>query len=190
MDKRKFVQNLTIIVLAVAIIVMSVGYAIYYQPMDLTGTTTIQSSSWNIHFANIKSLPTTTVAAENITGPTLTKTTSLSFGATLNLGEVYEFTVDVENTGTFDALLDSVGFTATKGSETLATTGNQYDNGYLEYSVKYADGTEIQGGDTLDSKTNKTVKVSVKYKQPDDASILPEQAETYTFKIDLRYVQA
>ena len=42
----------------------------------------------------------------------------------------------------------------------------------------------------LDSKTKKTVKVSVKYKQPENASILPEQAETYTFKLDLRYAQA
>ena len=44
MDKRKFVQNLTIIVLAVAIIVMSVGYAIYYQPMDFLNRQYIQFS--------------------------------------------------------------------------------------------------------------------------------------------------
>ena len=55
MDKKKSIQNVTIIALAIAIIVMSVGYALYYQPLDINGTAVIKNASWDIKFQNVNS---------------------------------------------------------------------------------------------------------------------------------------
>ena len=81
MQRKNFIQNVTIIVLAVAIILMSVGYATFSVPLQITGTTTIEKATWGIVFDNVTALDnTTTVPTANITAPSLADTTHLSFG--------------------------------------------------------------------------------------------------------------
>ena len=108
MQRKSFIQNVTIIVLAVAIIAMSVGYATFSTPLQIKGTTVVEGNSWNIKFNNVQKLDTTTVTDTAITGPTLTDTTNLTFGVNLALNTKYEFTVDVVNEGTIDARLSSL----------------------------------------------------------------------------------
>lgn len=189
MDKKKSIQNVTIIALAIAIIVMSVGYALYYQPLDINGTAVIKNASWDIHFENVKATDNSNVPAAQITGPTLTNGTSLSFDVDLNIGETYEFTVDVVNDGTFDAALNSVQLTGTKNGGSITTTGNSYSNPYFSYKVTYDDGSQIAANDTLNNGTNKTLLVTVKYEQPTNEADLPSTSETYNFTLDLNYSQ-
>ena len=42
MQRKSFIQNVTIIVLAVAIIAMSVGYATFSTPLQIKGTTVVE----------------------------------------------------------------------------------------------------------------------------------------------------
>ena len=192
MQRKSFIQNVTIIVLAVAIILMSVGYATYSVPLQITGTTTIEKATWGIVFDNIQSLNTTTVPTANITAPTLTDTTHLTFGVRMPLNSTYEFTVDVHNTGTINAELDSFTLTGTKGADTVLNASSTllYSSNYLTYEVTYADGTQLAQGDELAGGTSKTLKVSVKYTQPTDATQLPTENEAYVFTLDLGYEQA
>lgn len=193
MSKRKFVQNVSIIVLAVAIIVMSVGYAAYGENLTVTGTTTIQKASWDIHFANYKKTANTNILDSNISAPNLgTGTTSATFTATLAMNQTYEFTMDVENAGTFDALLKSFSLTATKDgvSQTVNADGQSYSNDYLNYSVKWSDGTALAANQALTHNTSKTILINVTTTQPEDDNLLPSDNETYVFTLTLNYSQS
>lgn len=192
MQRKSFIQNVTIIVLAVAIIAMSVGYATFSTPLQIKGTTVVEGNSWNIKFNNVQKLDTTTVADTAITGPTLTDTTNLTFGVNLALNTKYEFTVDVVNEGTIPAELDTFTLTGNKGSDVVldASTGLSFANNYLTFKVTYADGTALKAGDTLAKGETKTLKIAAEYKQPTSADQLPSTNESYVFTLDLNYVQA
>lgn len=193
MQKKRLFQNVAIIVLAVAIIAMSVGYAVYVTPLEIKGTTTIQKASWEVHFANPTKLPTTTIGDSSITGPTLTNgSTSLTFGASLALGDTYEFTVDIENTGTLPAELTSFSLMGTKGEETVlnSSSGLSYDSSYLKYNVTYADDTALAINDRIEIGTKRTLKISVRFVQPDDVTKLPTESEEYVFTLNLGFKQA
>ena len=205
MQKKKFVQNVTIIVLAVAIIIMSVGYATYYTPLNIEGTTTIEKASWDIHFANPTKTANTTVDEAKITAPSLATGTSLSFGVSMPLGTVYEFTVDVENNGTFDAKLTDFNLTVAKdgGAATqYSTLSYKNENESLKYDIKWADGSEVTKNSVIEKGTNKKLLVKVEYK--DDAAegfnagtlveapdaVVAGQDATYVFTASLTYTQA
>lgn len=193
MQRKSFIQNVTIIVLAVAIIAMSVGYATYATPVKITGTTTIERASWDIKFANVKKLGTTTIGDALITEPSISDSTNLTFGAKLGLNTKYEFTVDVVNEGTIPAELSTFTLAGTKGSETVleSSSGLTYSNDYLTYTVTYADGTQLKANDELGAGDTATLKVSVAYTQPEDSANLPQTAsETYVFTLDMNYIQA
>lgn len=200
MKRRREFQNVAIIVLGLAIIIMSIGYAAYSTPMSITGNTTIQRASWDVKFNNPTTVSTvTSVSPTLVTGPTLTNATSLTFGVTLKVGETYDFTVDVVNAGTFNAKLDTYSLTGNKkkGSTTTQITsadGQSYSNDYLEYSVKWSDDSELKGtangaADTINSGDTRKLKVHVGFIEPADASVLPDSNEDYTFTLNMSFVQ-
>lgn len=197
--KREF-QNIAIVVLGLAIIIMSIGYAAYSTPMSITGNTTIQRASWDVKFNNPTTITTTTSVSDTlVTGPTITNATALTFGVTLKVGETYDFTVDVVNAGTFDAKLDTYSLTGTKkkGSTTTALTssdGQTYSNDYLEYSVQWSDDSPLKGtadtnADTINAGDTKQLKVHVGFIEPSDASVLPSDNEDYTFTLNMSFIQ-
>jgi len=200
MKKKRAIQNVAIIVLGLAIIIMSIGYAAYSTPMSITGNTTIQRASWDIKFNNPQTVATATSVSDTlVTGPTLTNATTLTFGVTLKVGETYDFTVDVVNAGTFDAKLDEYSLVGSKkkGAVTTALTstdGQTYSNDYLEYSIKWSDDTPLKGtadgeADTIIAGNTKKLKVHVGFVEPTDASVLPDENEDYTFTLNMNFVQ-
>jgi hypothetical protein len=200
MKKRRAFQNVAIIVLGLAIIIMSIGYAAYSTPLSITGNTTIQRASWDVKFNNPTTVATaTSVSNSLVTGPTITNKTALTFGVTLKVGETYDFTVDVVNAGTFNAKLDTYSLTGSKkkGSTTTELTsadGQTYSNDYLEYSVQWSDDTALKGtadgtADTINAGDTKELKVHVAFKEPTDATVLPEANEDYTFTLNMSWIQ-
>ena len=196
MRKERFVQNVAIIVLAVAIIVMSVGYATYSTPLKINGTTTVEGAKWDVHFTDPAVTANSNAQSANITTPVhLVSPTEAEFSVTLALGEKYEFTLPVVNAGTIDAQLASATLTVKNGNTVIVDKGNSlsYSNDYLNYTTTWDDDTALATTDVLGTTqlTNtKTMKVSVEYFQPDDASALPETAQTFTFTVDLNFVQS
>lgn len=193
MQKKRFIQNVTIIVLAVAIIVMSVGYAAYITQLEIKGTATIEKASWDVHFSEATKLETSTVLDDAITGPSLNdEVTTLTFGVNLKLNDVYEFTTDVVNDGTLDAKLNTFSLTGTKNSTEITDglSGLQYTNDYLTYEVTWADGSALTENEVIAGKSSKKLKVSVKYLQPEDEENLPSENETYVFTLNMTFSQA
>ena len=112
MEKKKNTQMFVIAILAVAVLTMSVGFAALTQTIDISGNVSVASSSWNIQFDTSsyqESAGSVSVAADNRT----ISGTSMTYNVTLTKpGDFYEFTVNVKNTGTFDANLTGISMSA------------------------------------------------------------------------------
>lgn len=190
MQNKRFMQNVTIITLGVLICAISVAYAIYGTEVNIDGAVTVKNSNWDIHFEGTQQTSETNITdTSKIDPPSSTQTTSLTFGVNLEVGDVYEFTTDVKNAGTFNAKIASIALSGTKDGVAATTTDLAYVNKYLKYTVTYADGSAISENDTLDAATSKKIKVRVEYVQPDNASDLPSTQEEYTFKLNINYIQ-
>ena len=95
--------KLSVLILSLMVAVMSVGYAAYSVTLNLVGTSTIASSSWDVHFENIKSgtVDQGYTLATATTEPTISNDKhDINFAVTLDYKEEYTFNVDVKNAGT------------------------------------------------------------------------------------------
>ena len=94
-NKKK--NNKILPIFIILLLSITVGYAILQSPLSITGTSSIPSNRWDIHWNNVvinnESTATATTAA--IINPN--NNTKTSFEITLNNpGDFYEFTVDAE----------------------------------------------------------------------------------------------
>ena len=135
--------------------------------------------NWDIHFENIQ-ISEGSVTALNV--PTIDDTlTEINYGINLDTpGQFYEFTVDVKNSGSIDAMLEEV-------LSTILTTEQQR---YLLYSVTYDTGATIAKNDKLNSGASEKVKVRIEFKRDITAEDLPNRDTTLELTLSMRYVQA
>ena len=180
MKKSFNYSTIAVIVLAVAVTVMAIGYAGFAQELKITGTANVSSASWNVQFnedsfnetSDIKST-TKTIAGTSV---------SYSVGLT-KPGDTYSFEIDVTNNGTFNAQLSSI----------LLTKPTEDQAKYLTYEVTY-DGTTYDADTTgltlaLNSGNSKKVTVTVTYVQPEDPTHLPTSAVDVNLGVTLNYDQ-
>lgn len=182
MEKKISYSGLTITLLAVAIVIMSVGFAAFSANLNINGTAQVSSSSWRVEFDE-STYKETEGSVSPTSDPTI-NTTSMTYQVTLaKPTDFYEFTIDVKNLGTFDAQLKSI----------TMTDISEHAN-YLKYTVTYG-GTEytkttsnlsipLTAGSGVEE-----VKVRVEYIQPSDSSLLPSEAKTVTLSTSLDYQQ-
>lgn len=185
MERKSNMQSIAIVVLTVAVLVMTVGFALYTRDLSINGTANIGAAAWDIHFKS----DTYTTSQGSLTETSKDiGTTTMSYNVTLNKpGDFYEFTIDVENTGDFDANLTKV---------TLSSLTDAQKK-YLEYKVTYG-GTEytqasndVSGVSLAKDGGTETVKVRIAYILPDDAADLPEDTVSdIALNVTLSYVQA
>ena len=114
---------------------------------------------WDIHFENVA------LTSESVEGtlPTIdSDKTTINFTANLNKpGDKYEFTVDVVNAGTIDALVN-----------VFHSSGS---NSYLDIDYTYLSGLEIEQRDLLSAGSRETILVSVTFKKNITANQLPTE---------------
>ena len=185
MDMKKSfnASSAAILLLVVAVLVMSVGFAGFERNLNINGSANVGASSWNIKFAENTYNETSgsvTVASDDL----IISETTMSYEITLaEPGDFYEFTINATNAGTFDAVL--------KGITLSALTEAQKK--YLTYEFSYAGTTytESQGNLNIDMPhgTSVPVKVTVKYFQPTSAADLPSEEQKITLNAALSYVQ-
>lgn len=179
-------QNKTLIVivaiLAVTVLCMSIGFANYGQDLVIQGTTTVEAAKWDVHFK--EGTYSLTAGSKEATSYSL-NTTTMTYEVTLEKpGDFYEFTVTVENGGTFDASLKALTMTSLTAEQSK----------YLTYTITY-DGTTYNATTenlsiALASGATKDVKIRVSYIQPDDATDLPSTEQTISLTATLSYIQA
>lgn len=190
MEKQKHAQTAIIGVLAVAILAMAVGFALYNQNLNINGTATLTAAKWSVHF--VKTGDGAYKKADGSVDPTAAPTVNEN-GTTLETynvtlakpGDYYEFTTTVINDGTIDARLS--GVTLTNLSEEQAK--------HITYTLTYG-GTEysatnasISNGPVLAKNGTETVKVKILYKVPaTESGLLAENMGPVNLSATLSYV--
>lgn len=171
--------------LLILLLGLSLGYALISTTLKITGSANINKNNWSIYFDN----PVVTQGSVTTDLPEIGKhqwnqnNTKLRWNADFNIpGDFYEFTVDIVNAGSIDAIIDKVEFESSELPDCVT------------YSVKYNDGTSINEGDKIlkatksgntTTPTTKKIKVRIEY-NPDSAEEIDElDDETYNFDFSL-----
>ena len=193
MRQERGLQTAVIAVLAVAILVMSVGFALFNQSLNIQGTATFTAAKWDVHFDTTSFVEDSAPAVTASPTPTPSGTT-LSYAVTLaKPGDQYQFHINVINEGTIDAVLKSI-----------TITNDQSTASYIKHTVTY-DGSPFTattstipaGIATLSKQTgntpgSKTVTVTVKYDDsPEVQGSLPASGDvTAHLNVTLYYESA
>ena len=174
--KMQFYQLLVILLLFIGI-----GYAALTTDLSINGISHVTGSSWDVHFANIQVKEGSVIADSPANIDT---DTSVSYRVTLSKpGDFYEFTVDVENEGTIDAMLESIS--SKLNSVEITTLPN-----YVEYSITYKDNIVIAPYHLLEAGRSETYKVRIAYKKDINPEDLPSSDETFNLLFAVSHVQA
>lgn len=172
MKKDKKRKNRKLVIVAIILLLLiSIGYAALSSNLQILGKVTVAKTTWDVHFDNVQVEPGSATATKDAT---ISGTTKVEYVVNLNnVSDYYEFTVDVKNAGTVDAVIGTGGIVKTELSE--------HDDTYVNYTVTYDDGTAIAVGDELASGATRTLKVRVEY----DSSLTPDVLNTLTNDISL-----
>ena len=168
--------NVLIILLLICI---SIGYAVLSTTLNINGKSTISKNTWDVHFDNVQ---VTDGSVEAVKIPTIEGNTTVDFEVGLNLpGDYYEFTVDVVNNGTIDAMIESI-------EKTPELTSAQQK--YLNYIIEYQNEEQIQSNQIVNSGKFLRLKVKIEFKKDIDVSDLSEIDLSLDLSFSLNFVQA
>lgn len=146
MEKNTRTKNILLIVLLVAVLTLSVAYALLSQTLTITSQATVggKNNTWKVLFTAASCTPSGKATKE--ADFSLTNSTSISgLAATLRApGDSIVCQITVSNQGAIDATLDT--FTLNAGTFAYKTTGGQdapagdvtKATGLLNYSIVYA----------------------------------------------------
>ena len=179
MEKGK--KLIGVLVLLIMVLTLTVGYSYLSATLNINGTSKIKSTSWDIHFNNIRTTTgsVTATAAPVIDGSGL----NITYEVELNTpGEFYEFTVDVVNGGTVNAKLSAL--------PTLSGVSTAQDV-YTNYTFTHTDGTAITNlaSENIAAGQTKSYKVRVEFDDNISAAQLPTSVQNMTLTVGLVYEQ-
>ena len=176
--KVRKVLTLGLCLVAVCVFTLTIAYAALNAVLTIQGSAQVTSSNWDVHLANpkVRNGSATTTVPSIITGSTI------EFSTTLNMpGDFYEFTVDVVNSGSIDAMIENV-------AKTPELTVEQAK--YLKYEVNYANGESIANKQTIAAGVTMPIKVRIEYRKDLVASDLPTGQVQLTLGLVLDYIQS
>jgi len=169
---------LVLCIAVVSVFTLSIAYAAMETVLEIHGNSEVVASSWDIHLENAQ----VTSGSVATNAPVISGNSTLAFDVELNMpGEFYEFTVDVVNVGSIDAMIDSV-------VKTPELTSAQAK--YIKYEITYENGESISAKQTLKKGTSTPIKVRVEYRKDIVASDLPSSSTELSLKLTLIYVQS
>ena len=177
--KHKRKMDILYILIIVVLASLGIGYSYISTDLNINGTANVESANWDVHFDNLNVTEGSITPTEEAT---ITDNTTVEFAATLdNPGDYYEFSVDVVNQGTMDAMID--GFDI---SPELTTDEEKY----LEYKVTYLDDTNLANNQALKAGTSEIIKVRFKYLENSDKTNYPTEDKIFNISFNLDYSQA
>ena len=170
MERNGQTKNIILGVLLVAVVTLSIAYAVLSTSLSINAQATVKGANWNVQF-QAKSGQTdlctiTKGSASSAASFVSGKTGTLGPASLNNLGVNFSVpgdkvvcTWDVANTGDIDAKLA----TFTKGTPT-SSDANVTSN--IEYKLTYNSetGTAVAKDDTLAHGTTKTLVLTIAYK--------------------------
>ena len=176
MKRRTIITILVILLLSI-----SMGYAALSTTLSINGSSRINNATWNVFWSNVQ-VKSGSVSAST---PTIDSSkTTVTYDVTLNNpGDFYEFTVDANNTGSIDAMIDTV--TSKLNGSVITTLPS-----YLDYYVSYDNRARIYPKQYLKSNTTEKIRIRVEFRKDITASDLPTSPQTLSFSFSINYVQS
>ena len=172
-------KNDYVVLIIVALIGITIGYAVINTTLNINGKSSISKNTWNVYFDNIV-VKEDSVEAVKI--PTIENSTTVDFEVALNLpGDFYEFTIDVVNGGSIDAMIESI----TKEPE--LTEAQQK---YLNYTITYENDEPITTKQLVKKEELVRLKVKVELRKDINPSDLPDVGDVLYLSFTINYVQA
>ena len=95
--------------------------------------------------------------------------------------DFYEFTIDVVNAGSIDAMIDSV---------TKEPTLTEVQAKYINYIIEYENGEAITTKQLVSKNSSVRLKVRVEFRKDVIASDLPTTSETLNLSFTVNYIQS
>ena len=176
LDRKSLYVILCLVV--VSVFTLSIAYAALSVTLNIVGSAQVNASNWDIHLNNV----VVTNGSVNSTAPNINGVNSLNFSATLTKpGDFYEFTVDIVNGGTIDAMINNVIKTPTLTAEQAK---------YFKYEVSYQNGDAISIKQNITAGSTTPIKVRIEYRTDLVSSDLPNSNTTLNLGLTLEYVQS
>lgn len=175
---RKKVLYIILAILIISISSLTLVYAALSVTLNIVGTADISAASWDVHLDNVN------VNTQSVSGtaPTITGGTTATFSTKLDVpGDFYEFTIDVINDGTIDAMIESIVKTPT-----LTTAQAKY----LTYEIEYQNGESINTRQLVEKNSFVRLKVRIEFRKDVTADVLPSTAETLNLSFTVVYTQS
>ena len=165
-------------IVMVSVLTLTVVYAALSTTLNINGNTEVTAASWDIYLDNVEL--NSSSATSNV--PTISNKTTASFSTTLSKpGDFYEFTIDVVNNGSIDAMIDSV-------TKTPELTDSQKK--YLNYIIEYQNGENITTKQLVAKNSFVRLKVKVEFRKDLTTADLPSTSETLDLSFKVNYVQS
>lgn len=184
-NRRSNKTGFFVCLVVLLLLLFSVGYAALLSEIDINGTTTVLSNSWNVYVSSVdnEAVHGSVVLTASPSIPTgSTSTTSLAYSVSLaKPGDYYTFDFTVKNGGTLDIKL----------REAPILTGLSGDQDvYINHTIKNTDGTTITTDNSIiEAGGTKTYRIKVEYDSNIDISDLPNSNQSLALKVLLNYIQ-
>ena len=174
--------NSMVLFLFSMILLLGVGYAYLNTSVTVQGAGKVTSSSWDVHFENVVVNEKSSNSLEGNPLPTIIDDSTVTFNVGLESpGEFYEFSLDVVNNGTIDAMIDDIIV-----SPELTVEQQKM----FRYEIKYDNGINLEKYQSLKSGEKKNIKILFKYNEMLDYVEYSEENQSFEFSITIKYVQA
>ena len=168
------------ILLIILVLGLGIGYAYINSDLNINGTAQVNSANWDVHWSNIA----VTNGSVSVSSPTISNQTTVNYSVVLNLpGDYYEFTVDVVNGGSIDAMIDTID--SKLNGATITTLPD-----YLNYTVTYSDGVPLEQNHQLLHNTTEKYKVRIEYRTDIELNQIPATNQTLSLQFTVTYRQA
>lgn len=175
MERERKGKGLIIGLLFVTIFVMSIGFATMAANLTIEGNATI-SDTWNVQITGITKKESSTNVTET-EAPGFTSTTA-NFNVQLKEpGDYAIYTIEVANTGSLDAVLESI-------TETEGENGSDA----IKYTVTPASGSEEQS-DLVKKTGTHSFDVKVEYLETATGENAPAEGASKSYTVVLNYKQ-
>ena len=187
MENKREVKIIAIVALLVAVVGLSVAYAALSTSLTISGTATVNSSTWQVEFLEGSWAKT---GDASTSGPTFGVTSLTNVGVTLvKPGDKAVYSFKVKNKGSIPAKLSAntvIGTISCTGGANQSEADSVCSN--IVYTLTYADGSVPKSGDTLAASAEKDLVLTVEFKST--ATSVPSSAVTVNgISATLEYVQ-
>ena len=176
--KDRKVLTLGLCLVAVCVFTLTIAYSALNAILTINGNARVSAADWDIYLNN----PRVTNGSATSDVPIIKTSSTVEFSTTLNMpGDFYEFTIDVVNAGSIDAMIENV-------VKTPELTADQAK--FLKYEVSYQNGESITTNQLLAKETSMPIKVRIEYRKDLVASDLPTGQVVLDLALTLEYTQS